>query len=218
MSVNENKNINVGVLALQGAFYEHYKLLKSFCFVNASLVRNVADLSSLHGLIIPGGESTTIGYLLSIDGLGEEIKARVKNKSLSIWGTCAGMILLAKKVEGMKKGGQYILGCLDIVIKRNYFGRQINSFSSILSSKVIKKEFLAVFIRAPVVLSIISPNVSVLATINKAGEDNKILESGAIVAVQQDNILATSFHPELSNDNQWHEWWLNNLKERYKIY
>ncbi|KTW30873.1 pyridoxal 5'-phosphate synthase, glutaminase subunit Pdx2 [Pneumocystis carinii B80] len=218
MSVNENRNINVGVLALQGAFHEHYKLLKSFCFVNASLVRNIKDLSSLHGLIIPGGESTTIGYLLSLDGLGEEIKSRVKNKSLSIWGTCAGMILLAKKVEGMKSQGQYILGCLDIIVKRNYFGRQINSFSTTISSKVIKKDFLAVFIRAPVVLSITSPNVTVLATINKTGEDNIILENGAIIAVQQDNILGTSFHPELSNDNQWHEWWLNDLKARYKIY
>ncbi len=185
--------MRVGVLALQGAFIEHIKMLRELG-AEAIQVRLPKDLENLDGLIMPGGESTTIGKLAVEYGLIEPLKAFARVKPT--WGTCAGMIFLAKDI-GVDR--QPILGLMDIQVNRNAFGRQIDSFETELDISVIPdKPFHAVFIRAPVVTGV-QPNVEIISR----------LESGQIVGVQQEHLLATAFHPELTNDNRLHQYFLS---------
>lgn len=185
----------IGVLALQGAFAEHIKKLQSLG-VDAREVRMPADLEGLGGLIIPGGESTTIGKLIDRFGLREPIVA-MAGSGKPLWGTCAGMILLGREVDADTRGSaQPLLGLMDLTTRRNAFGSQIDSFETELDMPVVSSEPLpAVFIRAPVV-STIGDAVEVLST----------LPDGRIVAVRQGNLVATAFHPELTHVTDFHAW------------
>jgi pyridoxal 5'-phosphate synthase pdxT subunit len=187
----------IGVLALQGAFAEHIQMLKQLG-LPAREVRTRVDLDASVALIIPGGESTTIGKLLRITGLDEAIRARA-DAGLPIWGTCAGMILLGRDVgdSGSKVGEpQPLLGLMDIRVRRNAFGSQLESFETHLDAPEIADYAIpAVFIRAPVVEST-GPEVTLLAT----------LKDGRPVAVRQGQFLATAFHPELTGDLAFHRY------------
>ncbi|HYO89845.1 MAG TPA: pyridoxal 5'-phosphate synthase glutaminase subunit PdxT [Candidatus Limnocylindrales bacterium] len=182
----------VGVLALQGAFIEHEQRLSSLGAEPVE-VRLPADLNGLDGLIIPGGESTTIGKLATTFGLIEPLRAFARAKPT--WGTCAGLIFLARDI-GIDR--QPILGLMDIRVNRNAFGRQIESFETDLPIKGLgDKPFHTVFIRAPVITAT-GPDVDVLAA----------LDDGRIVAAQQGHWLATAFHPELTSDPRLHAYFL----------
>jgi pyridoxal 5'-phosphate synthase pdxT subunit len=184
--------MKIGVLALQGAFIEHAKLLRELG-VEVVEVRLPKDLEGLDGLIIPGGESTTIGKLAVEYGLVQPLRQFAQHKPT--WGTCAGMIFLAKDI-GIDR--QPILGLMDIKVNRNAFGRQVDSFEVDLPVSVLEEPFHAVFIRAPLVTETGS-GVDVLAA----------LEDGRVVAVQQGHLLATAFHPELTHDSRLHQYFLD---------
>ena len=189
--------MKIGVLALQGAFIEHIKMLRQLGF-EAVEVRLPHQLDQLDGLIIPGGESTTIGKLASEYGLIAPLRRFAGTKPT--WGTCAGMIFLAKDI-GIDE--QPILGAMDITVDRNAFGRQIDSFETDLQiAGLAGAPFHAVFIRAPVVTEV-KPGVDVLAR----------LEDGRIVAVRQGRLLATAFHPELTDDLRLHASFCDIVKE-----
>ena len=191
------RDITIGVLALQGDFLEHLTALRSLG-IAANEVRLPHDLETIDGLIIPGGESTTIVYLLDLFGLREPLVTSIKN-GLPVWGTCAGMILLAKKLMQTKPQP---LGLMDIIVDRNAFGRQVESFTQPLSIAVIGEEPLhATFIRAP--------------KIREAGSTVTVLSKltdGTIVAAQEKNMLATSFHPELTEDLRLHEYFVSLVR------
>jgi 5'-phosphate synthase pdxT subunit len=191
--------MRIGVLALQGAFIEHIRTLRKLG-VDAVEVRLPHHLENLDGLIIPGGESTTIGKLAITYGLMEPLRRFVNTHPA--WGTCAGMIFLAKEVGQ----DQPILGVMDIGVDRNAFGRQVDSFEVDLPFKYLNGEtFHAVFIRAPLVSHINAPDkVEILAQ----------LEDGRIVAVRQGHYLATSFHPELTPDDRIHRLFLEMVSQQ----
>jgi len=194
----------IGVLALQGAFREHIEMLQSLG-VETVEVRLPHHLDGLDGIIIPGGESTSIGRIGERYGLLEPLREwALQGKAM--WGTCAGMILMAKDV-GMD---QPILGVMDITVLRNAFGRQKDSFEvglkvpaldAVSTRREKGKPFHAIFIRAPVISSV-GPGVEILAT----------LDDGTIVAAQQGNMLATAFHPELTNDTRFHRYFLEVVR------
>ena len=180
----------IGVLAIQGDFREHGLMLDSIG-QNWDEIRLPDQLNDLDGLIIPGGESTTIVQLIDTYNLRIPIQ-RLASNGLAIWGTCAGMIVVAKTLSDKKP---VPLGLMDIDVSRNAFGRQIDSFETTVSVTGIKGEPIhAVFIRAPQILNM-GPNVDILAT----------LENGNPVTVRENKILATSFHPELTEDTRMHE-------------
>lgn len=181
----------IGVLALQGGVAEHIRMLKS-CSQESVEVRTVDDLLRVNALIIPGGESTTLGKLIQRNGLSKKIIEQAK-RGMPIYGTCAGAILLSKKVEGNK---QFKLNLIDIDIKRNDYGSQLNSFEEEIQIVNKKKPFKAIFIRAPVIKKV-GNNVQVLAK-----------RSSEVVFARQDNILVSTFHPELSNDLRIHKYFI----------
>jgi 5'-phosphate synthase pdxT subunit len=186
----------VGVLALQGAFAEHVKLFARLG-VQAIEIRRPEQLNGLSGLVIPGGESTSMGTIAQRWGLEKPLQAWVASGQPT-WGTCAGMILLSQRVVGQKRGGQMLIGGLDVTVNRNYFGRQVDSFEANLSAPLLgEASYPAVFIRAPAIVEM-GPHVESLATL--PGHENEIVH----VAVRQDTILATAFHPELTSDLRWH--------------
>jgi len=184
----------IGVLALQGDFKEHIEMLRK-CNVETIEARLKEDLENIDGLIIPGGESTTIGNLMQKNGLDKEIIKKHRH-GMAIYGTCAGAILLAKEIVESK---QPRLGLLDISIKRNDYGRQIDSFEAGLEIENIGK-FNGIFIRAPII-SKINNRIETLSTLN-----NKP------VLIQHKNILASTFHPELTNDKRVHEYFIKMVK------
>jgi len=182
----------IGVLALQGAFIEHQQMLARLG-VETREVRQRKHLDGLDGLIIPGGESTTIGKLLDVLDMTERVR-ELGRAGMPIWGTCAGMILLATDVGRP----QTVLGLLDIVVRRNAFGSQLDSFEADLKVPALgDAPFHAVFIRAPIIERL-GDGVIPLAT----------LEDGTVVAAERDNFLATSFHPELTHDTRFHQYFL----------
>jgi 5'-phosphate synthase pdxT subunit len=188
--------MTIGVLALQGDFAEHLAMLTRIG-VDTREVRKAGDLEGVDALIIPGGESTTIGKLMARYGLDAAIRARAEH-GMPIYGTCAGLILLAKEIEG---SDQPRLGLMDIAVIRNAFGRQIESFEAdIPFAPTPEQPVRGVFIRAPIV-SRVGAGVQVLSTF----EDK-------IVAVQQGNLLATAFHPELTDDTRVHRYFLSLVK------
>ncbi|HVU13078.1 MAG TPA: pyridoxal 5'-phosphate synthase glutaminase subunit PdxT [Phototrophicaceae bacterium] len=190
--------MRIGVLALQGAFIEHEQMLRTLG-VDASEVRLPQQLDPLDGLIIPGGESTTIGKLASAYGLIEPLRQFAQSRPT--WGTCAGMIFLARDI-GIDR--QPILGVMDIKVNRNAFGRQIDSFEADLQIKPLGAvPFHAVFIRAPLVTKA-DASVNVLAQ----------LGDGRIVAVEQGHLLATAFHPELTGDSRLHQYFIRRIDQR----
>ncbi|MGH3519546.1 MAG: pyridoxal 5'-phosphate synthase glutaminase subunit PdxT [Haloechinothrix sp.] len=189
----------VGVLALQGDVREHLASLEA-SGVRATTVRRVGELAEVDGLVIPGGESTTISRLLEVFELLEPLRERV-TEGMPAYGSCAGMILLANKVlDG--RPDQHQLGGLDVIVRRNAFGRQVDSFEENLDFTGLDDGPLhAVFIRAPWVESA-SPAVDVLATVPETPTAGAA--AGRIVAVRQGNVLATAFHPELTGDIRVH--------------
>lgn len=185
--------MRVGVLALQGDFIEHIGVLEKLG-VKAILVRKPGELKGLDGLIIPGGESTTMLNLMHSFNLLQPLK-ELAQAGLPIMGTCAGMVLMAKKVSN---SGMDTLALMEMEVKRNAFGRQLDSFEAELAMPFLGKEpFPAVFIRAPIIEST-SPQVEILAK----------LTSGAFVAARQEKLLAFAFHPELSGDLRLHRYFL----------
>lgn len=185
--------MKIGVLALQGAFAEHIAALRRLK-VDALEVRLPHQLSGLDGLIIPGGESTTISRLMNEYHLTEEIR-RLSRNGLAIFGTCAGMILLAKEVADSDAEP---LGLMDIKVKRNAYGRQVDSFETELPIPALgEKPFPAVFIRAPIVEQV-NGNVEILAELD-----------GNCVTARQGKLLACTFHPELTSDLRLHEYFVS---------
>lgn len=189
--------MKIGVLALQGDFDEHIAVLRRLG-VETREVRLPEELEGLDGLIIPGGESTTIGKLALDFDLMDPLRSFGIEKP--VWGTCAGAIFLSKDIQHE----QPLLGLIDITVSRNAFGRQVDSFEIDLDvpalASVDKQNppFNSVFIRAPMIESVNADDVEVLAA----------LEDGAIVAVRQGHLMATSFHPELSEDDRFHKYFL----------
>jgi 5'-phosphate synthase pdxT subunit len=183
----------VGVLALQGDFREHREMLEALGH-ESSEVRKVAQLDELDALIIPGGESTTIARLILSNGFQGPLRDFCAS-GRPVWGTCAGAILLAKEVDQLDRPG---IEVMDIAVARNAFGRQVASFEAELEVEGLDgPPFRAVFIRAPVITDI-RPPARAIAT----------LGDGTVVAARQGNLLATSFHPELTGDSRLHEYFV----------
>ncbi|CCO08518.1 pyridoxal 5'-phosphate synthase glutaminase subunit PdxT [Desulforamulus hydrothermalis] len=186
----------IGVLALQGAFIEHQKALAA-CGVASRQVRKPEQLAGIQGLIIPGGESTTMGKLMHRFALFEPLQ-ELGRQGLPIFGTCAGLIMLAKEIAG---SNQPRLGLLDIEVERNAFGRQVESFETGLEVPELGQQPLrAVFIRAPYIKRV-ADNVQVMATYQDK-----------IVLARQHNCLVAAFHPELTDDLRLHRYFLNMIK------
>lgn len=184
----------VGVLALQGAFIEHMHVFQRLG-AEAFPVRLPQELTGLDGLVIPGGESTTITKLMASYNFLPNLR-RLAALGVPILGTCAGMIVMAKEVDRLD---QQTIACMDIRVKRNAFGRQVDSFEADLSVPVLgEPPFHAVFIRAPYIEKA-GPGVDILAR----------LEDGTIVAAQQGSFIALSFHPELTQDTRFHQLFLS---------
>ena len=189
----------IGVLDLQGDVREHVRALADLG-AEVRRVKTAADLDDLDGLVIPGGESTTIGRLLAWHGMLEPIRERAEARRLAIYGTCAGMILLAREIEG---SDQPRIGVLDAAVARNAYGRQVDSFEVDIPVPALGPEPLpAVFIRAPVVRRVWG-RARVLATLD-----------GAPVLVEQDHLLASSFHPELTEDRRVHRYFVERVVPR----
>jgi pyridoxal 5'-phosphate synthase pdxT subunit len=193
--------LKIGVLALQGAFREHKQTLERLD-TQVAEVRLPRDLAGLSGLIIPGGESTTMGKLMVDYDLLEPIREFCSSGG-AIWGTCAGAILLAKHIEGVPPqfGTQPSLELMDIRVRRNAFGRQVDSFEAPLVVEGLETAFNAVFIRAPI--------------IEWVGEGVEVLSraDGEIVLVRAGKLLASSFHPELTGDSRLHELFLGMVED-----
>ncbi|CAH2354281.1 probable pyridoxal 5'-phosphate synthase subunit Sno3p [[Candida] railenensis] len=221
------RSLVVGVLALQGAFIEHIQIFEkiqspvSYSFIE---VRTEEQLHSCDALVIPGGESTAISLIAQRTSMLKPLMDFIKSEK-PVWGTCAGLIFLSKQIVNGREG-QKILGGMDIMVKRNAFGRQLNSFEQKLDFSTFipgVSDFPTVFIRAPVVEMILDDSEE---TYNKLGEvirsentyqnPSKVeilhqLENGLIVAVRQGNKIGTSFHPELSDDTRFHKWFLDEF-------
>lgn len=196
MTRAEPARLTIGVLAVQGDFAEHAAMLRrADPDVLVREVRTPADLRELDGLIIPGGESTTIGKLLVAYGLEEPIRHAAQNGT-PVWGTCAGMILLARDIVGGEPDGR--IGLMDLTVQRNAFGRQLDSFEVDLAFKGLERPIHAVFIRAPLV-----------QRVGAAAEPLAVLDDGRVVAARQGNLLATAFHPELTPDTRLHAWFID---------
>ena len=193
-------NMQVGVLALQGAFAAHSDCLTSIG-VQSIEVRNPEQLSSVDALLMPGGESSTMSQLLESSGLFDPIATRIAD-GMPVFGTCAGMILLASEIlDG--RSDQRSFSAIDISVRRNAFGRQVDSFEATINSSV--GDFHGVFIRAPRIERV-GDQVEVLGSIN----DEPVL-------VRQGNVLAASFHPELSNDARIHEYFVSITANKIKV-
>jgi 5'-phosphate synthase pdxT subunit len=184
--------VRIGVLALQGAFAEHLATLDAIG-VEGVAVRLPRDLEGLDGLIIPGGESTTITRLMAMYDLLEPIRAFARTRP--VWGTCAGMIVMARAATDLDREG---LELMDISVERNAFGRQVDSFETDLAIKGIEgAPVRAIFIRAPLITEVL-PGVEVLAA----------LADGRVVAAKQGHLMVTAFHPELTTDDRLHRYFI----------
>lgn len=196
--------VTIGVLALQGDVDEHVRALEN-SGARTVKVRRPCELAKVDGLIIPGGESTTMSNLLTSFDMFEPLKGRL-DAGLPVWGTCAGMIMLSSTIlDG--RDDQKCFATLDMVVRRNAFGRQVDSYEEDLVIDGIEgDDFRAVFIRAPWVESV-GDTVSVIARAENA-------EDGPIVAVRQGNVMATSFHPEVGGDDRLHELFVSMVENR----
>ncbi|KAK4144502.1 PdxT/SNO family [Dichotomopilus funicola] len=234
-----NKPIAVGVLALQGGVVEHLNLLrKASAHIQSAdnlqftfnEVRTPPQLAQCDALILPGGESTTMAIVASRLGLLEPLRTFVKVQHKPVWGTCAGLVMLAEEAAATKQGGQELIGGLNVRVLRNRYGTQMQSFVagldlSFLGDSGKDDPFRAVFIRAPIVEKIITEGevdgskgskVEVLGVFRAEGQQARLeqggeAEKGDIVAVRQGNVFGTSFHPELTNDIRIHVWWLRQV-------
>lgn len=190
--------MRLGVLALQGGFSEHMAVLSRIDGVEAVEVRTPEELSRIDGLVLPGGESTAIGKLMVAAGLMGPLRSLI-GSGLPVLATCAGAIMLARDIGTHR---QPLIGTMDLVVRRNAFGRQQQSFETDLSVAVLgAKPLRAVFIRAPAIESV-GDGVTVLAR----------LPDGTIVAARQRNMVAAAFHPELTDDFRFHDWFVSQAK------
>ena len=193
--------MRIGVLAMQGAFAEHITMLRKLK-VEALPVRLPSELKGMDGLVIPGGESTSISNLITTYKLAGEVR-RLAKEGLPVFGTCAGMILLAREISDSDVEP---LGLMDITVRRNAFGRQKDSFEAELTIPVLgEKPFLGIFIRAPLIEQV-NGKVKVLTR----------LGDGTIVAARQGKLLAAAFHPELTDDLRFHQYFLDIAAEGSK--
>jgi 5'-phosphate synthase pdxT subunit len=184
----------VGVLAVQGDFREHAAILERLG-VEPVEVRTAEDLEGLAGLIVPGGESTAIGNLMAQSGLLDGVRSFFY-KGGPVWGTCAGMVLAASATTGP---GQPLLGLMNALVERNGFGRQVHSFEKELEIEGFEEPYPGVFIRAPF-FEDVGPGVEVIGKVD-----------GKVVAARGENILVTAFHPELTDDTRFHEYFLREV-------
>ncbi|MHB9940986.1 pyridoxal 5'-phosphate synthase glutaminase subunit PdxT [Clostridium sporogenes] len=188
--------IKVGVLDLQGSVAEHMKILEKIENVKPVRVKYKEDLDDIQGIILPGGESTTLGKLLKDFNIYDTLKEKIE-KGLPVWGTCAGMILLAKDIQGQEES---YFKVIDIKVKRNAYGSQLNSFSiEEILEDIDKEPIELVFIRAPYITTVGS-NVVILKRVRKN-----------IVAAKEKNVLVTSFHPELTGDTRFHKYFIDKF-------
>jgi 5'-phosphate synthase pdxT subunit len=196
--------MKIGILALQGAFIEHVRIIEALNS-QAIEVRLPEDLKGIDGLIIPGGESTTILKLMHGYKLYQPLKKMIK-EGLAVWGTCAGMICLANQVSNSRESILKPLEVMDIDVKRNAFGRQVDSFEIDLKIKALgDKPYHAVFIRAPLIEKV-GKGVEILARLGDT----------TIIAARQKNLLVSSFHPELTDDFRFHEYFLKMAEKELK--
>jgi 5'-phosphate synthase pdxT subunit len=193
----------VGVLALQGDVREHRAMLEA-AGARTLAVRRPAELAQVDGLVMPGGESTTMSKLANAFGMTDPLRDALGD-GLPAFGTCAGMIMLADRIEGGTRD-QETFGGLDVVVRRNAFGRQVASFEADLDVDGFRDPFHALFIRAPWVEKV-GNGVAVVATVASGAE------IGRIVAVRQANLLATSFHPEITGDHRFHSLFVDLVRE-----
>jgi 5'-phosphate synthase pdxT subunit len=195
----------IGVLALQGDVREHVRSLEA-AGARSTAVRSLDQLADIDALVIPGGESTTMSKLAILDGFLEPLRA-ARAGGLPMYGSCAGMIMLSDRVTDARLD-QETVGGLDVTVRRNAFGRQIDSFEADVEVPVLGPEpFRAVFIRAPRVDEV-GPEVQVLATVARGGDGD------TIVAVRQGRLLATAFHPELTGDLRIHEYFVEMVRNQ----
>ncbi|MDQ1582035.1 MAG: pyridoxal 5-phosphate synthase pdxT subunit [Microbacteriaceae bacterium] len=200
MAGSTNAPVRVGVLALQGDFREHLAVLRTLG-ADAIPVRRPEELAEIGGLVIPGGESSVMDKLSRAFGLAEPLKRAIAD-GMPVYGTCAGLIMLADTVIDAIRG-QQSLGGLDVSVRRNAFGSQLDSFETDLDIPAVGPEPMhAVFIRAPIVETL-GEKATALAS----------LDDGRIVAVEQGNLIGTSFHPEVTNDLRFHEYFLRKVRE-----
>ena len=190
----EEETRKVGVLAVQGDFREHAAILERFG-VEPVEVRTAEDLEGLAGLIVPGGESTAIGNLMAQSGLLDGVRSFFY-KGGPLWGTCAGMVLAASATTGPR---QPLLGLMNALVERNGFGRQVHSFEKELEIEGFEEPYPGVFIRAPF-FEAVGPGVEVIGKVD-----------GKVVAARGENILVTAFHPELTDDTRFHEYFLREV-------
>jgi 5'-phosphate synthase pdxT subunit len=199
---------HIGVLALQGDVREHVRILTE-SGARAMLVRRPAELDVVDGLVLPGGESTTIVKLARAFDLLEPLRARLKS-GLPVYGSCAGMILLADRIDAAGSPLDETFGGIDMTVRRNAFGRQVDSFEEDVDiDGVVGGPVHAVFIRAPWVQDV-GPAATAIGRVDAAGPDGS---AGRIVAVRQQQLLATSFHPELTGDGRVHRYFVEMVKQ-----
>jgi 5'-phosphate synthase pdxT subunit len=216
--------LTIGVLALQGAFVEHERMLLSLSTpeqpIRVLQVRTVPQLLACDGLILPGGESTAMALVGEGSGMMQVLQTQIHQRHLPVWGTCAGCILLSNAVDGQKNGGQGLLGGIDIYTSRNFFGRQTDSFEADLQVPLLgSTPYRGVFIRAPAILRVLdkqeekasgnSEPVQVLAEMHAKG-------SQVLLAVRQGNRMACVFHPELTDDTRFHRMFVDLVRESHR--
>lgn len=193
------EQLTIGVLSVQGGVAEHVRMVENLG-AKAVLVRRTAHMEGLDGIILPGGESTTMSRLLRLGGMLQPLRTAI-SEGLPAFGTCAGLIMLANEVLDTREDAES-LGVIDISVRRNAFGRQRDSFETHLDFRGIDGPVEAVFIRAP--------------QVERVGEDVEVLsrvgEDGAVVAVREGHVLGTSFHPELTQDQRVHEYFLRMVR------
>ncbi|SEH93706.1 pyridoxal phosphate synthase yaaE subunit [Leifsonia sp. CL147] len=202
--LTEERSPKVGVLALQGDFREHIAVLRGLG-ADAVPVRRPEELEEIGGLVIPGGESSVMDKLSRAFGLAEPLRDAIAG-GLPVYGTCAGLIMLADRIlDGI--AGQQTLGGLDVAVRRNAFGSQVDSFETDLDIPALGDAPLhAVFIRAPIVESV-GEKATALARV----------DDGRVVAVEQGNLLGTSFHPEITGDTRFHEYFLQRVRDVARV-
>jgi len=237
-SLHGETTVRIGVLALQGAFREHMQALAKLQNVQPVLVKQAQDLANIDGLVIPGGESTAMSKLLDYDSKLQQESATNNNNTATTtlplkqlvqelmkfnkpcFGTCAGAILLSKKINNEASMGQCSVGAINASVDRNFFGRQVHSFEQNvdLNPKVFgdNSSFHGIFIRAPAIKSV-GPNVEVLGEVQLRGSGTEDAAANkVIVAARDGNNIVTAFHPELANDTRFHELFVSIVRKHSK--
>ncbi|KAG7401113.1 hypothetical protein PHYBOEH_002996 [Phytophthora boehmeriae] len=214
------KTVTVGVLALQGAFEEHIEMLDALHIsaadgsavkVSSVAIRLPEQLENVDALVLPGGESTTIGKVAVRWGLIEPLKKWVAD-GRPIWGTCAGMIMLSGSAKHAEEGGQTLIGGLDVQVSRNFFGAQVRSFEMLVAGPpgFDAEPYNAVFIRAPAIISV-GEEIEVLSRVQNAKPADGSDPVDVIIAARKEHILVTAFHPEITTDSRWHQYFIQSV-------